>query len=324
MKKVINILLAVILMMNLVGCGNEPQISTDTEQSTDTATESGLKIGMVYGLLSEEFAVDLQTGIRKACEDAGVELVECDYNFDYSKGNDYIDNLITMQVDGIILWPFDADVFTGNIDKARAAGIPVITVDCTANTEVDCFVAADSVLGGKLAAEYMVKNQGETGKTLIITPAPGMSSLEQRDKGYYEVLEQYPGIEVVEQLDAGTNARAGYAQTVENALNANPDITSILANCGDVALAALSVVEMYPEKFGDVKIYGFDASAEQMEAMKQNRQIEATVAQYPIMIGRLAVENMVKKINGEEIDKEVMAEVGLVTKESAESFEAKE
>ena len=156
---------------------------------------------------------------------------------------------------------------------------------------------------------------GGKGKVLIITPAPGMTSLEDRCEGYYDALKDYPDVEVIEQMDPGTQARAGYAQTVENALNANPDVDLILANCGDCALGALSTVELYPDKFADVKIIGYDATPEQVKAMQEGRQIIASMAQNPMNIGSLAVESVQKILAGETVDAVVRTPGGLVTRE---------
>lgn len=48
-------------------------------------------------------------------------------------------------------------------------------------------------------------------------------------------------------------------------------------------------MELYPDKFADVKIIGYDATPEQVKAMQEGRQIIASMAQNPMNIGSLAV-----------------------------------
>lgn len=289
-------------------------------EETSKGTAEGKKIGVAYCTLAEEFAVDLQKGVQDKAKELGFEISEVDYALDLAKGNDEVDNFINMQVDAVILWPLDATAFAGASDKLTEAGIPIVTVDSTVEKNVATFVTSDNRLGGKEAAKYGLDAIGGKGKVLIITPAPGMTSLEERCEGYYDALAEYPDIEVVEQMDAGIQARAGYAQSVENALNANPDVSLVLANCGDCALGALSTVEMYPEKYKDVKIIGYDATDEQIAAMKEGRQIIASMAQFPYDIGTTAVEQVQKILNGEEVEELIRTAGGLVTPDNLEDF----
>ncbi|WP_306575780.1 sugar ABC transporter substrate-binding protein [Anaerotruncus massiliensis (ex Togo et al. 2019)] len=316
-QKAIAVLLSLAMLLAFAACGASESAPAASGAGDPAPADNGGKthIGVAYCTLAEEFAVDLQKGVQEKARELGVEISEVDYALDLSKGNDEVDNFIQMGVDAIILWPLDAAAFAGAGEKAAAAGIPVVTVDSTIDENVSCFIASDNRAGGKEAALYGLEAIGGKGKVLIITPAPGMTSLEDRCEGYYDALKDYPDVEVIEQMDPGTQARAGYAQTVENALNANPDVDLILANCGDCALGALSTVELYPDKFADVKIIGYDATPEQVKAMQEGRQIIASMAQNPMNIGSLAVESVQKILAGETVDAVVRTPGGLVTRE---------
>lgn len=296
------------------------QPAAEPSDNAGSAEGKEIHIGVAYCTLAEEFAVDMQRGIQQAAADAGVKISEVDYALDLAKGNDEVDNFINMNVDAIILWPLDAAAFAGAGEKAAQAGIPVVTVDSTIEENVKCFVASDNELGGKEAATYGLEQIGGQGKVLVVTPAPGMTSLEERVDGYMQALAEYPDVEVIEQMDPGTSGRAGYAQTVENALNANPDVDLVLANCGDCALGALTTVELYPDKFSDVKIIGYDATPDQIEAMQAGRQIIASMAQFPEAIGETAVEEVVKIVNGETVEALVRTPGQLVTLDNVEEF----
>jgi ribose transport system substrate-binding protein len=193
-------------------------------------------------------------------------------------------------------------------------------VDIYITGNYECFVASDNIKGAMDAATYGFEYLGGKGKVLMIVPEPGMTSLEERIDGYREALKNYPDIQVVEQLDSGIEGRAGVANTVENALNANPDIDLILANFGDCTMGALSSLELYPEKFSKVRIVGYDASPDQVSAMKEGRQIIATMAQYPALIGSTAVEQAIKCIKGETVEKDIKTPGVLVTMDNLDSF----
>jgi len=71
----------------------------------------------------------------------------------------------------------------------------------------------------------------------------------------------------------------------------------------------------------DILVVGFDATDDAIEAIKAGR-MGATIAQQPALIGSTAVENAVKLINGETIEKSIPVEVTLVTAENVETFSA--
>ena len=60
-----------------------------------------------------------------------------------------MENLINMGVDAIILWPSDPAAFVSSVDKAMAAGIPVIVVDSSIETECSVFITSDHYTCGK-------------------------------------------------------------------------------------------------------------------------------------------------------------------------------
>ena len=328
-KKFLVTLLSVLLLTAmLAGCSSgKKQVDEQANQATENNAEiaSGedgkVLVGAAYCTLAEEFAVSLQKGIQEQAAREGWELTEANYELDLSKAVDYFDNFINMGCDAIILFPYGDDVFGEVSAKAKAQGIKIITVDSSINDNVDTYIASDNELGGYESAKYGLESVGGKGKVLMITPAPGMTSLEDRCNGYERALAEYPEIEVIRQMDSGAEARAGYAQTVENALNANPDVNLVLANCGDCALGALSTVELYPNKYADVKIVGYDATPEQISALKDHRQIICSYAQYPYVMGTTAIESIKTLLNGGSVEAVIRTGGGIVDYDNAEQFE---
>jgi ribose transport system substrate-binding protein len=277
-------------------------------------------VGVAYCTLQEEFSVFMQKGIQEAAAKQGIQITEVDYKMDLAKGVDVVENFITMKVDAIILWPLDMTAFGGVSERAKEAGIPIITIDININENYTCYVASDNISGGRESAKYGFDFLGGKGKVLIITCDPGWTSVVERIDGYNEALKSYPNIKIVEQFDAGLEGRAGLANTVENALNANPDIDLILAGWGDCAMGALAALELYPEKFSKVQIIGYDATPDQLNAMKEGRQMLASMAQYPELIGSTAVEQAVKCAKGEPVEEIIKTAGELVTRDNVDSF----
>lgn len=325
-KRFFALLMAAILLIGLLGgCSGDDKPTennvVDPSEVTDANNDGNILVGAAYCTLAEEFAVELQKGIQEQAAVEGWELTEANYELDLSKAVDYFDNFINMGCDAIILFPYGDDVFGDVSAKAKERGIKIITVDSSINQNVDTYIASNNELGGYESAKYGLEAIGGKGKVLMITPAPGMTSLEDRCNGYERALAEYPDVEVIRQMDSGAEARVGYAQTVENALNANPDVILVLANCGDCALGALSSVELYPEKFGDVKIVGYDATPEQVAAMKEHRQIICSYAQYPYVMGTTAITSIKTLLEGGTVEPIIRTGGGIVDYENVEEFE---
>lgn len=331
-KKFIVSVLCWIMILAFAGCGKQetpaPEASdapkeeaqgSENEEQTTPASGDEIEVGILYCTLYEEFGVKLQKGFQEQAAEEGYKLHEVNYNLDVSKGSDEMENLINMGVDAIILWPSDPAAFVSSVDKAMAAGIPVIVVDSSIETECSVFITSDHYTCGKLQAEEVVKMMDGKGKVLLITSPPIMSSMTDRENGALDVFKEYPDIEVISQLDDVMHGREGFATTVENALTANPDVDFVISSCSDCALGALTVVQAYPEKYANVKITGGDCSDEVATAIKDTDSMAVGYSLKPVTIAKEAMGYVKKTLDGSKFDT-VFVDGELYTDENIDSF----
>ena len=99
---------------------------------------------------------------------------------------------------------------------------------------------------------------------------------------------------------------------MENILQKNGKIKGVFAANDEMALGAVEAIEAAGKK---IMVVGFDATDDAIEAIKKGK-MAATIAQQPDLIGATGVENALKLIAGEKIEKEIPVEVKLVTKKS--------
>ncbi len=330
MKKVIALLLASVMVFALCACNqqsaNSQPVATSTPDAENVApsedTSTIYKIGAVFPTLSIDFCTGIQQGVQNgAAEYGNIEIIEGVYDLDVNKAFEIVQNMINQKVDAIVLHPIDSDAFVPVVEAAREAGIIVVTVDGVVNTEVDCYVASDNTLGGTLSGGYVGQYLNGVGEVLIITSEPGNATMVQRNEGFHAGLDSYTDIKITEVMDDGQNGVEGYANTIENALNANPGYDVVITNYSDCTNGALSVVEMYPDKFGEIKVMGYDADDAMIEAIRAgDTPLIGTIAQFPKVIGRVGLESAVKLLNGESIGKSVGAEVGLVSLDNIDTY----
>lgn len=172
-----------------------------------------------------------------------------------------------------------------------------------------------------MAGEFVGKYLEGKGNVLIITSEPGNVTMVERNDGFHAGLAGYPDIKITEVMDDGLSGMEGYANTVENALNANPDYDFIITNYSDCTYGALSILEMYPDKYGNIKVSGYDADDDMLEMIKSGTSpLVCTVAQNPYLIGHMGVESVKTVLDGGEVPVEQGADVILVTAENADSY----
>lgn len=116
-------------------------------------------------------------------------------------------------------------MLSGLLLKLKRAGIPVITVDISAEgVEVDAHVATDNYYGGRIAGETMAKVLNGKGQVAIID-YPVVQSVRDRVAGFKEAVSKYPGIEIVAIQPGITRPEA--LNTAQNILQAHPEVDGI-------------------------------------------------------------------------------------------------
>src|SRR5262245_58523130 len=108
-----------------------------------------------------------------------------------------IEDFVAQRVTAILAAPCDSAAIVANLAGPEQAGIPVFTADIAARGgHVVSHIASDNVLGGRLAAQALVRHLGETGKVLIIDH-PTVASVQERVRGFEEELKKHPGLTIV-------------------------------------------------------------------------------------------------------------------------------
>jgi ribose transport system substrate-binding protein len=102
---------------------------------------------------------------------------------------------------GILVSVANSKLMTPEIDAAIAAGIPVITIDSDApESKRLYFIGTNNFEAGKLGGRRVAAKLNGKGNVVFFTN-PGQPNLEDRLKGYQDILEDYPGIKTVEVFD---------------------------------------------------------------------------------------------------------------------------
>lgn len=314
MKRIITILtVTVFILVSLMGCTKAPTNETDEnatkETETDTSTENSQKtIGLVLSTLDNPFFVTLRDGAQEKADELGYSLTILDSQNDSAKELSNIEDLISRNVDLILINPTDSDAVGNAIKLANDANIPVITLDRGANSgEVITHIASDNVAGGKMAGEYIIEKLGGQGKVVELEGIAGTSAARDRGEGFNSAISASE-IEVVAKQVADFDRTQGLT-VMENILQAQPEIDAVFAHNDEMALGAIKAIEASGRT---IMVVGFDATDDAVKSV-QDGVMAATVAQQPKLIGSKGLEMADKALNGESLETFIPVELQLVT-----------
>ena len=307
------VMLATLFCLVVVSC----QRQTESTSSQPT-------VALVLKTLNNPFFIDMQKGALQAASQAGVRLTvqAAEREVDVEKQMQIIENLIQSKVSALCVTPSGSREIVPAIVKANRAGIPVVILDTRvhpqtlqeAGGKVASFIGSDNFEGGKLAGEFIVKKLGGTGKVAVLEGIPGHETGDSRLKGFHTAVDAHPGMQVVASQTANWERDQGY-NVFQNILQSHPQVEALFA-CSD--LMALGAVEAIAAagKTGKISVVGFDAFLEAREAVLKGT-MDATIAQSPSEMGRLAIENATLLLRGGKVPEEVSVKIELITKENA-------
>lgn len=273
------------------------------------ANVKDMKIGLSVSTLNNPFFVSLKDGVIKEAKKKGIKVITVDAQNDTAKQINDVEDLLQQGVDALLINPTDSAAISTAVQSANNVGVPVVTLDRSAEKgEVAALVASDNVKGGQMAADYIVKMVGEKAQVAELEGVPGASATRERGKGFHNVADK--------KLDVTAKQSADFDRTkglnvMENIIQGKPDIKAVFAHNDEMALGAIQAINSSGK---DVIVVGFDGNDDAIKAVKEGK-LAATVAQQPELIGQLAVKAAKDVVQGKKVEKKIPVPLKLVTKE---------
>ena len=229
-----------------------------------------------------------------------------------------LEDQITKRVAALAVAPTGAAEIIPVLDRAHAAGIPVVIfdTDITWPSKLS-FIGGNNRRAGQIAGEYIVKMLSGKGKVAVIRGILGVLTHEERVAGFREAIGSAAGIDCVA-VQPGNSERALGMSVMENLLTLHPDLRAVFATNDQMALGAVEAVTAR-NLTGKVAVIGIDATREAVRAVQAGR-LAGDVAMFPERLGRDAVEAAFKAARGEPMEKRIDTGEVLVTKGNAEQF----
>ena len=184
---------------------------------------------------------------------------------------------------GILISVSDISVLQREIDLAAQEGIPIITMDSDAAISRRLyFIGTNNVEAGRQGGSRLIEKMGGKGNVVFFT-IPGQPNLEERLRGFKEILSTQPGIKIADIVDVKGDAATAFDK-----------VQPLLAQTGPKKVDAIVCLEAVSGKpVADAvkranlqgrEVIAWDADPATLDAIKDGT-IDATIAQKPYTMG---------------------------------------
>jgi ribose transport system substrate-binding protein len=221
--------------------------------------ESKGKIYYMVPTLLDEFQTESVKALEKFLGDVGYEAVTLNADNKTDLQQSQMNDVINLKPKAIILAAVDFNALVPSMEKARAAGIPVMIFDRQITSSPSDFTSvAGTVEIGHVAAgeiqRLLKEKKGDVkGKILQVLGDPADPYTLDIQKGFEEKMKDFSGVQIIS-LPAMQWEASNAGTIVADQLVANPDIDLIFVHAAHLAVAAVASLEAKGKKPGDVML----------------------------------------------------------------------
>lgn len=264
---------------------------------------------------------------RDGCLKRAAELgnVECLYRgpieHEPASQSQIIDDFITQGVDGLAISVSDAAAATTVIEKAVAAGIPVITFDSdAADAPRASYIGTNNYDFGFALGVMLNEMKPEGGSYAMISGGAAAPNLAERVQGVRDALEGSEWSEVRGSPSYSNDDIALSIQQMGDQLSANPDLGAIVPVGGWPMFAADGFRNFVNPIRDDVDSKDFmlvvaDTLPMQLELLSEG-YAHGLVGQRPFEMGEMAMDALLTLATGGTVDDIIYTGLDLVTPEN--------
>lgn len=270
--------------------------------------------GVSYMTMNNPFYKIINNEILKVVEKNNDTLITLDPELDVDKQNEQIYKFIDQKVDGIFINPIDFEQIEPALQAAKRANIPVIIIDAPVSDEslVNCTIVSDNYDAGVQCAKDMMERLDSA--NIVLLKHTTAKSAKERIEGFLSVIDNNEKYKVINEVECDGQLEIAMPK-MQEIIEETPDIDVVMALNDPSALGALAALEKNNKN--DVMVYGIDGTPEIKALIGRNQMIVGTVAQSPIKMGQIAVENMYNILNGKKkIEKNIIIPISLINKEN--------
>jgi len=288
--------LVLILLLSLTACKKTNEESINKEN----LKEDKIQIGLCFdSYVIERWQRDRDVFVSTA-EGLGAEVNVQNANGDVERQKAQIEYLIEKGMDVIGIIPIQADAISKEVQKARAAGIKIISYDrLITNADTDLYISFDNEKVGMIMAEALLEAGLPNKKVLMICGSPSDNNVSLIEKGFHTVMERNK-IDILDIAYAdGWKAELAASYIYEN-IEVVKKVDGIMFGNDDMAtqgIRALSEKRLIDR----IRVVGQDADLVACQRVVEGTQL-MTVYKPVDKLAKEAAECAIKLAKGEDLE----------------------
>jgi simple sugar transport system substrate-binding protein len=332
MRRLLGILVALAAVAVVAACGTPDKNASSgssSSSSTQAATQGGndsvqltqrrgLTIAVITHGAGDSFWAVAKKGAEDAGKDMGVTVKYSESNNDPEKQAQMVEAAVTQKVDGIAVSAPNPDALKGALQRARQAGIPIVTLNSGAEQSASLgaftHVGQTEEIAGAGAGKQL--KQAGVKKLLCVIHEQSNVGLNQRCDGAKKGF----GGTVTNLQVKGTDDIQTTLTEIQSKLSSDKSYDGVLALNPDIAIAARDAVK---GAGSDAKVATFDLSGDVVKSIEDGSILFA-VDQQQYLQGYLPVVFLtLNKTNANTVGggRPVLTGPGFVTKDNATTIQ---
>lgn len=213
-------------------------------------------------------------------------------NYDPKAERDALDQAVQKKASGILLSVADTAVLKESIDKAIAAGIPLITIDSDAPSSKRLFfIGTNNYQAGFIGGQRLAQEMKGKGSVVVFT-MPDQPNLQDRLRGYKDALAKSPEIKITRVVDIQGDPRIAFDTTTQIVGKEREKVDAFVCLEAQSGKEVAGVLNSYNVK--GKTVIAMDTDQETLDWI-QKGVIAATIAQKPYtmaFVGMQMLDNL--------------------------------
>lgn len=223
--------MAVIAALALTSAAAIAQEFDDGQIAITRSELAGKRVGFIPLSMGIDLGQLWYDVLKRDADRYGFELIVRDANWNVQAGAQAINELVGQKVDVLVLHPADNQAYMRLVDKAGAAGVPVVQVNMKSPNTGDAYVGANwydqAQLMGQSMYDLCAPEKGGNGKIAIITGNSTTPASFITSKGLEDFFKNHPGLDVVTDQPADYDSTKAMA-VATTILKQTPDLCGFI------------------------------------------------------------------------------------------------
>jgi len=207
--------------------------------------------------------------------------------YDPKAERDALDQAEPKKATGILLAVTDPALLKDSIDKAVAAGVPVITIDSDAPASKRLFfIGTNNYQAGFTGGQRLAQELKGKGNVVIFT-MPSQANLQERQRGYKDALDRSPNIKITRVVDIQGDPRITFDTTTQIIGKEKDKVDAFVCLEAQSGKEVAGLLDRYNVK-GKI-VMAMDTDPETLDWI-QKGGIAATIAQKPYTMAYVGMQ----------------------------------